>query len=65
MNCPALMVYWESWVLPITKWLNDIFMGIGFRGILIGMGLGAVVFMFRVIIGREVGYLGLAAEEEE
>lgn len=45
-------------LFPVGKWLFDVPLTAGFRGILIGSGIGAIYIGLRTIMGRERRVLG-------
>lgn len=45
-------------LVPVGKWLFDVPLSAGFRGILMGSGIGAVYIGLRTILGRERRVLG-------
>jgi hypothetical protein len=45
-------------ILPLGAWIKDVINTGSMRAITIGMGLGLLVVLIRVILGMEVSYLG-------
>jgi len=56
-NAPIGGVIWSGFI-DINTWIQRIPMMAGMRGILIGVGLGAIAMGIRILTGRERGYLG-------